>query len=790
MNAANPVSWSILFMFLSGLGLPLGVPPLPETQLLSKIAPEECLFYKSSSGMAAPDAKSGNQTEQLLAEPEVQKKFGELEKLIRTKLSQSIRQSDLPPGMSSDELVDMVKLLLTRPMAIYISDIQISPIGPNIRAGAAIKIGDGAEKLKSRFDELLKTLPPQMLETKEIDGDKFHTIIIPTGDKFVWGFKKNFFVLATGDGEIEALLKRASGDPPKWLAKIRQELPVERVSTVGYLNVKSLLKIVLPLAGPQAATVLDTLGISNIDHISSTTGLDKENYISKTLISLNGEPQGIMQFASIEPLSSDDLASVPVDATTALAVKINPAGVFDAYMAMAEKIDPQGTAYIRRNMERAESELELKIRQDLLASFGDTAIVYGKFAQVPDIVVALKVKDYQQALKTQEKLVQKYQAVFEQAPKTNPSVPKLIKDKIEGKESYYLTLPPPQAFSIYWCLTEKELVISPMGYECVKSYLSRSADFKSLAQSPEAAKLFTGESAPTTVLYLNVPQIFKQYYPLLPMLGASLQQEGINLDFSKLPQETIGAHLTPLVSAVRRTKSGIEIIERSPLPGLGVAQAPIAAAWLLPAVHSARGAATRAASINNMKQIMLAMHNYHDANKHFPPAYKADKEGKPLLSWRVLILPMMEYGNLYNQFHLDEPWDSEHNKKLIDKMPPEYRSPDSRAGAGKTNYLTVRGENTVFAGKDGVKISDITDGTAFTIALVEASDDKAVIWTKPDDFEIDNNNPKKGLIGLQPNVFLAGFADGSVRALSSTIDAEVIKGLFSRNGGEPVQGKY
>ncbi len=79
--------------------------------------------------------------------------------------------------------------------------------------------------------------------------------------------------------------------------------------------------------------------------------------------------------------------------------------------------------------------------------------------------------------------------------------------------------------------------------------------------------------------------------------------------------------------------------------------------------------------MNNLKYIGLAMHNYLDANSHFPPAASVDKAGKPLLSWRVMILPYIDQDQLYKQFHLDEPWDSEHNKKLIDKMPQIYASP-------------------------------------------------------------------------------------------------------------------
>lgn len=192
--------------------------------------------------------------------------------------------------------------------------------------------------------------------------------------------------------------------------------------------------------------------------------------------------------------------------------------------------------------------------------------------------------------------------------------------------------------------------------------------------------------------------------------------------------------------------------------------------------------------INNMRTIALALHNYHDANRTLPPAYKADKEGKPLLSWRVLILPFVEEDALYKEFHLDEPWDSEHNKTLIARMPDVYKSPASKvSGEGKTNYLTVRGPQSVFPGQKAVNFAQIPDGMSKTIMTVEVDDDRAVIWTKPDDFQYDPNDPMKGLGGLWPGGFIAGFADGAVRFLWSTIDAKTLDALFTRNGKEPVE---
>jgi hypothetical protein len=181
------------------------------------------------------------------------------------------------------------------------------------------------------------------------------------------------------------------------------------------------------------------------------------------------------------------------------------------------------------------------------------------------------------------------------------------------------------------------------------------------------------------------------------------------------------------------------------------------------------------------------MHNYHDVNKTFPPAYRAENSGRPLLSWRVLILPYLEQDSLYREFHLDEPWDSQHNKKLIERMPAAYRSPGSKTAPGMTNYLTVRAPNAVFPGKDGVSsIRQITDGTSNTIMVVEASEQKAVAWTKPDDFEYNEADPLAGLLGLRPKGFLAALCDGSALLIPSSVEKETLRRLFVRDDGKPI----
>jgi hypothetical protein len=210
---------------------------------------------------------------------------------------------------------------------------------------------------------------------------------------------------------------------------------------------------------------------------------------------------------------------------------------------------------------------------------------------------------------------------------------------------------------------------------------------------------------------------------------------------------------------------------------------------LQPSVARVRASAARMQSANNLKQIGLAMHSFHDTNGRFPAAAIYDKaRKKPLLSWRVHLLPFLEQDNLYRQFKLDEPWDSENNKKLIARMPKVYQSSNdpNLLASHKTTYLAPLGKATMFPpGPDGVRIADVTDGTSNTLFVVDADDDHAVIWTKPDDLEVAEANPANGL-SARNGGFSALLVDGSVRLLPKDIDRKTLWALFTRNGGEVI----
>ncbi len=196
------------------------------------------------------------------------------------------------------------------------------------------------------------------------------------------------------------------------------------------------------------------------------------------------------------------------------------------------------------------------------------------------------------------------------------------------------------------------------------------------------------------------------------------------------------------------------------------------------------------AAAKDLKQLGIALHDYHGANGRFPAVANFDKQKKPLLSWRVHILPYLNEDKLYKEFHLDEPWDSEHNKKLIAKMPKVFANPGNPklAADGKTTYLAPVHPTAIFTGDvQGSRIADISDGTSNTVLLVDVDDDAAVIWTKPDDWQLDPKKPANHLSTRHGERYLFLFADGTGQFISTKIDKENLNALFTKAGGEIIK---
>ena len=194
--------------------------------------------------------------------------------------------------------------------------------------------------------------------------------------------------------------------------------------------------------------------------------------------------------------------------------------------------------------------------------------------------------------------------------------------------------------------------------------------------------------------------------------------------------------------------------------------------------------------LNNLRQMILAMHNYESKNKRLPAYANFDVDGKPLLSWRVHILPFIEQAELYNEFKLDEPWDSPHNIKLVERMPEIYADSSFEFAnlkeAGKTRFVVPYADGTIFHGSEGATFGSMKDGSSNTIAIVCAAPESAVAWTKPDDWKVDLDDPRKGLFNKKSKHAAVVYADGSAHLIMADSDETSLRALLTKDGGDLV----
>jgi hypothetical protein len=214
----------------------------------------------------------------------------------------------------------------------------------------------------------------------------------------------------------------------------------------------------------------------------------------------------------------------------------------------------------------------------------------------------------------------------------------------------------------------------------------------------------------------------------------------------------------------------------------------VCAGLLLPAVQAAREAARRMSCSNNMKQIGLALHNYHSAYGSLPPAYTVDGQGRPLHSWRSLILPFMEQQALHGQIDFSKPWDDPVNSAVADSVVPTYGCPSTLVEPTYTTYVAVVDPAGMMTGSTAVSFGEVTDGLANTLLITETDSASAVHWMSPQDVDVQafmnagTRRDSGGHIGGSNNLL----GDGAVMFFADSMDPGTRELLVSKDDGRPI----
>jgi prepilin-type processing-associated H-X9-DG protein len=514
-------------------------------------------------------------------------------------------------------------------------------------------------------------------------------------------------------------------------------------------------------------------------------------------------------------------------------LSIDPAKFGDAFVSLLQQGDPNAAASMAQFAEQFQAKTGVSLRKDVLGKIGPRMAVVvppgGGLGNVvtmwlhpPDVGIVAELKDPKEFATTLDRLIVAANAELKAAGgmvKPQPGQPSRPGTEFAEfrrlkapERGYILAVPPsvlpaPATFRPTILIDVQRgkvaIAVSPATARAVLPALTPD----SVKDKPPGGRdmVVYAQSDPSDFL----PELLVNLPSLVQFAGFAMNQPRpgnpggppfrLQIDPDSVPDpEAIRRHLFPSLFIIGVDDQSIRMTATMafpmPIPTLNVGmETPVMIALLLPAVQAAREAARRAQCTNNEKQIGLAMHNYNAAYDVLPPPAILGKDGKPLLSWRVAILPFIEEEVLYKQFHLDEPWDSEHNKTLIAKMPPTYVCPSlTNPPPGMTTYRVYVGKGAAFDNPKGRKLGDVQDGLSNTIGLVEAKE--PVIWTKPEDLLFDAKDNGMAALGeagsRHPGGFNALFLDGSVKFIKSSIDANIFKAMLTYAAGEVIRFSF
>ncbi|HZZ72161.1 MAG TPA: hypothetical protein VFE24_07900 [Pirellulales bacterium] len=575
--------WSLILVALLGgsVGAPISIPPLPEDPVMSQAAPSDCLWYFSWSGAAEANSKSKNRTEQLFAEPEVKNFCQALNTALKTAIENGAPQD--PRGqILAVEGPKLIHHALTHAVTMFISTAQMTPRGPIGQGGIVVGTGEQTEEIKASLEKIETVL---LNGAAQPANAKWHKVPQPQPDAQVieWGFRGKYLVVGFGKGSADDIAARLKGGAvPAWLSDVRKKLPVERVATVHYANVKKIIGMFQPQFGPDAERLLAALGLSEVQEFAAVSGLDGSDCATKIWLPTAGDLTGLLDVLGPEPVKAADLAPIPRDASFAISARVKPARLLAGFVAGLEKVDANAATEFATQLQQVESVLGFKIKEDLLDALGDSWCIYNSPSEggllVTGTTLTVPIKDRTRLLKSNEALIKLIQlnALRGAAGLGNrtPRGTSIRETKFKDQTIYYLDVVGEfSPFSVAWCISDKYLIFS-LSPQNIRAFLARDAQAGSLADVPRVAEqLKSGH--PVLLTYSDTPNVLKTVYPVAQIivngLSGMIQREGIDFDGAALPSlAALLKHFDSSVGTLSREKNGLLFTSRQTVGGSGL----------------------------------------------------------------------------------------------------------------------------------------------------------------------------------------------------------------------------
>lgn len=747
------------------------------------------------------------------------------------------------PRISDGEIRD-IQELLTYASGIFENGLSFSLTdgpAPGPPMPVATLVFHGFAGNESVLEQLLNLMdiPADDAKSKLISGRSVKTLIIPNtpGFELSWFSEADHLVVTVGPDASANVIRIATGESPNvkssepWKAYRDKDAGFE-VASLGWVQFGALVErfgdIPLPIPevdGSRSVNdFVNALGLQNLKHVATQFGYKNEACMTHTYIVAPGPKTGLLKLTQQPTFTVDDLPPIPAGANAFLAFGLDAEGAYDTVMETIDRVlvllPLEASEEFVKAKQMLDGVLGLDIRDDLLAGLGDVHCVYsdpsGGFFGL-GFGAAFQVAD---AAKLEQSI--NHLANLAQGQLDQQRAPVALGFQRSEQEGHRLLTFPASIWAPTVSVSDDWMVVG-IQPQAVRTFFMRQAG--TLPKwTPTAEHLAAFAMMPTefSSLAIDDPRAsMNALYNFIPMANSMIHtvaptRRGRNIMTAAdmPPAEFVTAPLFANVAMGIPSENGIQYIRRqslpiSPMPSIeSGAAVPVLISLLLPAVQQARGAARRTQSMNNLKQIALAMHNYHDVYNHLPSGTVegTDLEPEERLSLFYSILPFIEQAALYNDLRNSEKesWDSATSSTYTSMSIPTYEHPaTAKFISGGTSYVGISGigkdsaslpnsdpKAGMFGNNRKTRFRDVTDGLSNTVWLSE-SNDGDIPWaqggrTLKGFSQQPYINGPDGIGGPSPGGCNMGMADGSVRFLSENIDPSILEALATKAGGEVI----